>query len=82
MQSGPGERVDLIEEDLLFHRTIFEMSGNRVCRLIFSIVHELLHNLMEITSRLVDSRPYRQASSPDIQRDTQTRRSRGARTHD
>ena len=54
MQSGSGERVDLIEEDLLFHRTIFEMSGNRVCRLMFSIVHELLHNLMEITSRMVD----------------------------
>jgi hypothetical protein len=29
------------------------MAGNRVCRLMFSIVHELLHNLMEITSRMV-----------------------------
>ena len=44
----------LIEEDLLLHRTIFETADNRVCRLMFSIVHELLHNLMEITSRMVD----------------------------
>jgi GntR family transcriptional regulator, transcriptional repressor for pyruvate dehydrogenase complex len=54
MQSGSAKQSNLVEEDLLFHRTIFEMAGNRVCRLMFSIVHELLHNLMEITSRMVD----------------------------
>lgn len=54
MQSGSNKRANLIEEDLFFHRTIFEMAENRICRLMFSIVHELLHNLMEITSRMVD----------------------------
>jgi GntR family transcriptional repressor for pyruvate dehydrogenase complex len=54
MQSGSSKQAVLIEEDLFFHRTIFEMAENRVCRLMFSIVHELLHNLMEITSRMVD----------------------------
>jgi GntR family transcriptional repressor for pyruvate dehydrogenase complex len=52
MQSQAPAR--LVEEDLRFHRTIFQMADNRVCSLMFSIVHELLHNLMEITSRLVD----------------------------
>ena len=66
--------MDLIEEDLLFHRTIFEMSGNRVCRLMFSIVHELLHNLMEMTSRMVDLDHTVKLHSRIIQRHTQTRR--------
>jgi DNA-binding FadR family transcriptional regulator len=30
------------------------MAENRVCSLMFSMVHESLHKLMEITSRMVD----------------------------
>jgi GntR family transcriptional repressor for pyruvate dehydrogenase complex len=54
MQAKGADHGELIEEDLRFHRTIFQMADNRICSLMFSIVHELLHNLMEITSRLVD----------------------------
>jgi GntR family transcriptional repressor for pyruvate dehydrogenase complex len=54
MQAKGTDLVELIEEDLRFHRTIFEMADNRICSLMFSIVHELLHNLMEITSQMVD----------------------------
>lgn len=54
MQAGDRDQADFVEEDLRFHQTIFEMSGNRICRLMFSIVHQLMHNLMEITSRMVD----------------------------
>jgi len=51
-ESGAGH-AGLIEEDLRFHRTIFQMADNRVCSIMFSIVHQSLHNLMEITSRMV-----------------------------
>jgi GntR family transcriptional repressor for pyruvate dehydrogenase complex len=47
---------ELIEEDLQFHRTIFRMADNRVCSLMFSMVHESLRHLMEITSRIVDAK--------------------------
>ena len=45
---------EVVEDDLRFHRTIFLMAENRVCSLMFSIVHESLHKLMEITSQMVD----------------------------
>ena len=54
MQARDRELSGFVEEDLRFHQTIFEMAGNRVCLLMFSIVHRLMHNLMEITSRMVD----------------------------
>ena len=54
MQARDIKHGDFIEEDLRFHRLIFQMAGNRVCSLMFSIVHESLHNLMEVTSRMVD----------------------------
>ena len=44
----------LIEEDLRFHQTIFRMAGNRVCSVMFSIVHQSLQKLLEITSQMVD----------------------------
>jgi GntR family transcriptional repressor for pyruvate dehydrogenase complex len=58
MQAGGADHAslihsDLIREDLRFHRLIFQMADNRVCSLMFSIVHELLHDLMEITSQMV-----------------------------
>ena len=54
MQAADRKQAEFVKEDLRFHLTIFEMSGNRVCQLMFSIVHQLMHNLMEITSRMVD----------------------------
>ena len=54
MEQSGGHHTDLIDEDLTFHRIIFQMADNRVCTLMFSIVHQSLHRLMEITSQLVD----------------------------
>lgn len=54
MRAGEVSQGEFIEEDLRFHRIIFQMAGNRVCSLMFSIVHELLHNLMVLTSQMVD----------------------------
>jgi GntR family transcriptional repressor for pyruvate dehydrogenase complex len=53
MGNGTGHG-EVVEDDLRFHRTIFLMAENRVCSLMFSIVHESLHKLMEITSQMVD----------------------------
>lgn len=53
MERSGDNHAELIEEDLRFHRTIFEMAENRVCSIMFSIVHEQLHHLMEITSQMV-----------------------------
>jgi GntR family transcriptional repressor for pyruvate dehydrogenase complex len=49
-----ADHGEVVEDDLRFHRTIFLMAENRVCSLMFSIVHESLHKLMEITSQMVD----------------------------
>ncbi len=54
METSGADHDTLIEADLQFHRTIFQMAENRVCTLLFSIVHELLHGLMEVTSQMVD----------------------------
>ena len=53
MENSGGDHAEIIREDLRFHRTIFEMADNRVCSIMFSIVHESLQGLMEVTSRMV-----------------------------
>jgi len=54
MEAGHGRHAEVVEDDLEFHRTIFRAADNRVCTLMFSMVHEALHKLMEITSQMVD----------------------------
>jgi GntR family transcriptional repressor for pyruvate dehydrogenase complex len=54
MESSGDRHAELIEGDLQFHRTIFQMAANRVCSVLFSIVHQSLHSLMELTSQMVD----------------------------
>lgn len=54
MEISSGHHTEVIEDDLQFHRTIFQMAENRVCSLMFSMVHESLRKLMEITSQMVD----------------------------
>ncbi len=53
MEESAADHAELIREDLRFHRTIFEMADNRVCSIMFSIVHQSLHGLMEVTSQMV-----------------------------
>jgi GntR family transcriptional repressor for pyruvate dehydrogenase complex len=54
MEESRNDHAELVEEDLRFHRIIFEMAGNRVCSLMFSMVHESLRSLIEVTSRMVE----------------------------
>ncbi len=43
----------VVEHDILFHNAIFESAGNRVCTLMFSVVHRSLQKLVTITSHMV-----------------------------
>ena len=54
MEASRLHRDRMVAEDLRFHRLIFQMAGNRVCSLMFSMVHESLHRLVEMTSRMVE----------------------------
>ena len=51
-QSG-NDHGGLVRHDLEFHKAIFQMAGSRVCSMLFSVVHKSLHDMMEVTSRLV-----------------------------
>ncbi|MBL8174200.1 MAG: FadR family transcriptional regulator [Bryobacterales bacterium] len=49
-----GEDSDrLVEHDLLFHQAIFRAAGNRVCSLMFSVVHRSMKRLITLTSQVV-----------------------------
>lgn len=43
----------LIEHDLRFHQAIFDAAKNRVCGLMFAVVHQSLKNLIAMTSKVV-----------------------------
>jgi len=54
MEQRRGDSARFVESDLLFHQTLFRISGNRVCSMMFTVVHQSVHKLIEITARLVD----------------------------
>jgi GntR family transcriptional repressor for pyruvate dehydrogenase complex len=54
MEATRSAREAFVKHDLAFHQAIFRASGNRVCGLMFTVVHELLEKLMAVTSGLVD----------------------------
>ena len=54
MESHKADSVRFVEADLKFHQAIFRISGNRVCSMMFTVVHHSVHKLMELTSSLVD----------------------------
>ena len=53
MEERARNRAQFVEEDLLFHQAVFQGAGNRVCSLMFSVVHRSMHDLMDLTSQLV-----------------------------
>jgi GntR family transcriptional regulator, transcriptional repressor for pyruvate dehydrogenase complex len=53
MQAHEGNRPEVVEEDLLFHKAVFHAAGNRLCTLMFTVVHRSMRDLMETTSQLV-----------------------------
>jgi len=54
MEENKGNPARFVEADLLFHQTLFRISGNRVCSMMFTVVHQSVHKLMALTATLVD----------------------------
>jgi len=53
MEESGKKKTRVTQHDLQFHQAIFSAAGNRVCSMMFTVVHQSLHRLMELTSRLV-----------------------------
>ncbi len=54
LESSERDRVKLVASDLLFHRAIFQASGNRLTGRLFHTIHRAMLNMMMVTSQLVD----------------------------
>ena len=53
-ENSERDRVKLVSADLLFHRRIFQASGNRLSGRLFHMIHRAMLNMMMVTSRMVD----------------------------
>ncbi len=54
LESSNRDRVKLVASDLLFHRAIFQASGNRLTGRLFHTIHRAMLNMIMVTSQLVD----------------------------
>jgi len=54
MEENRRDHARFTAYDLLFHKTIFRIAGNRVCSLMFTVVHQSLEQLIDLTSQLVE----------------------------
>ncbi len=53
MKESAENHNRLSQHDLQFHQAIFQAAGNRVCTMMFTVIHRSLHRLIELTSHLV-----------------------------
>jgi GntR family transcriptional repressor for pyruvate dehydrogenase complex len=61
------DRVRLVASDLLFHRAIFQASGNRLAGRLFQTIHRARLNMIMVTSQLVDLEHTLQFHQPILQ---------------
>ena len=54
LENSKMDRVKLVASDLLFHRAIFQASGNRLTGRLFHTIHRAMLNMIIVTSQLVD----------------------------
>ncbi len=54
LERSEKDRVKLVASDLLFHRAIFQASGNRLMGRLFHTIHRAMLNMMIVTSQMVD----------------------------
>ena len=54
LESSHGDRLKLVASDLLFHRAIFQASGNRLTGRLFYTIHRAMLHMIMMTSQLVD----------------------------
>ena len=55
MENAKLEPARFIEHDLVFHQLIFAAARNRVCGLMFAVVHQSLKELITMTSKVVEA---------------------------
>ncbi|HYP14905.1 MAG TPA: FadR/GntR family transcriptional regulator [Bryobacteraceae bacterium] len=57
VQRAMGQHEDDLEQfvhfDMLFHQTIFRIAGNRVLGMVFTVLHQSIHDLMVTAAPLV-----------------------------
>jgi len=54
LEQSERNRVRLVASDLLFHRAIFQASGNRLTGRLFPTIHRAMLHMITMTSQLVD----------------------------
>ncbi|WP_213806097.1 FCD domain-containing protein [Granulicella sp. dw_53] len=54
LENSERDRVKLVASDLLFHRAIFQASGNRLTGRLFHTIHRAMLHMITVTSQLVD----------------------------
>lgn len=54
LENSKRDRVKLVASDLMFHRAIFQASGNRLTGRLFQTIHHAMLNMMMMTSQLVE----------------------------
>lgn len=54
LEQSKHDHVRLVASDLLFHRAIFQASGNRLTGRLFHIIHRAMLNMIMVTSQLVE----------------------------
>ena len=53
LEHSKHDRVKLVASDILFHRAIFQASGNRLAGRLFHTIHRAMLNMIMVTSQLV-----------------------------
>ena len=54
LESSTGDPLKLVSSDLLFHRAIFQASGNRAASSLFQTIHRAMAKMILVTSQLVE----------------------------
>jgi GntR family transcriptional repressor for pyruvate dehydrogenase complex len=54
MRESKDDEVRFVENDVLFHQTIFRIAGNRICSVMFTIIHQSVHKLVALTAQMVN----------------------------
>jgi GntR family transcriptional regulator, transcriptional repressor for pyruvate dehydrogenase complex len=74
------DRTGFVEQDMRFHRAVFQASGNRVCSLMFTEVQRAMRKLMDVTSQLTETvhtlKLHRQVYEAIVKRDPEAARRR------
>jgi GntR family transcriptional repressor for pyruvate dehydrogenase complex len=53
MEDARGDHDRFVAQDVLFHHTIFRIAANRVCGLMFTVIHQSMAKLIHLTSQVV-----------------------------